>query len=201
VWWCPIGSLGSLPLHAAGIYDIPAQDSVDSYVISSYTPTLSALHRLLEEDTPIHKPVSSSISPTVLLVAQPDAVDLPLLPNARKEAELIRTLIPLKCFADQSDSHDMTTDAALRAASATHIVHFACHGHQDQENPLNSGFDLKDGRLTLGQLMRTKASHAQLAYLSACESAGIDHTRPDEGLNLVGAMIFAGFRSVIGTMW
>jgi CHAT domain-containing protein len=201
VWLCPIGVLGSLPLHAAGIYDGPDQDSMDNYVISSYTPTLSALHRLLQEESHFHNIASSTISPSVLLVAQPDVADLPLLPNTEKEAELIRSVIPLNYFADQPDSRDMSVDSALKGASTAHVVHLACHGHQDQENPLNSGFDLKDGRLTLDQLMRSRAPYAQLAYLSACESAAMDHTRPDEGLNLVGAMIFAGFKSVIGTMW
>jgi CHAT domain-containing protein len=49
--------------------------------------------------------------------------------------------------------------------------------------------------------MRVNTAHAQLAYLSACESAGMDESRPDEGLNLAGTMIFLGFKSVIATMW
>jgi CHAT domain-containing protein len=203
VWWCPVGTLNALPIHAAGVYNGLAQDSVDEYLVSSYTPTLSALHRLLDEDASLPRPVAVTKSPTVLLVAQPNATDLPWLPNAQREAELIRALIPPEYFANRSDidSHGISVDTALNGASSAHIIHLACHGHQDQDNPLNSGFDLEDGRLTLGQLMRTTAPHAQLAYLSACESAAIDQTRPDEGLNLVGAMIFAGFKSVIGTMW
>lgn len=77
-----------------------------------------------------------------------------------------------------------------------HVLHLACHARQDQDNPLDSGFELKDGRLTLGQLMQVSMPHAQFAFLSTCESAGMDHSRPDECLNLAGAMIFAGFRSV-----
>jgi CHAT domain-containing protein len=49
--------------------------------------------------------------------------------------------------------------------------------------------------------MHVRIPNAKLAYLSACESAGMDESRPDEGLNLAGAMIFAGFKSVIATMW
>jgi CHAT domain-containing protein len=49
--------------------------------------------------------------------------------------------------------------------------------------------------------MRMNMPNAQLAYLSACESAGVDGSRPDEGLNLAGGMIFAGFKSVIATLW
>ncbi|THH01198.1 hypothetical protein EW026_g1436 [Hermanssonia centrifuga] len=44
VWWCPVGKLGTLPLHAAGIYDkgMLVEGFPDSYV-SSYIPTLSSL--------------------------------------------------------------------------------------------------------------------------------------------------------------
>ena len=46
ITWCPTGSLAFLPLHAAGIY--AADDHSDpinlmDLVVSSYTPTLTAL--------------------------------------------------------------------------------------------------------------------------------------------------------------
>lgn len=90
---------------------------------------------------------------------------------------------------------------ALSSVKSASVLHLACHGCQDQDNPLNSGFELQDGRLTLGDLMRVDTPHAQLAYLSACQSAGMDASRPDESLNLAGAMLFVGFKSVIATMW
>jgi hypothetical protein len=95
----------------------------------------------------------------------------------------------------------MTVNDAVEGAMNADILHLACHGHQDQNSPLDSGFDLKDGRLKLNKLMRMNMPNAQLAYLSACESAGVDGSRPDEGLNLAGGMIFAGFKSVIATLW
>ncbi|KAJ1300325.1 hypothetical protein OPQ81_005146 [Rhizoctonia solani] len=42
ITWCPTGALTFLPLHAAGDYDQP-RSRVFDYVISSYTPTLTAL--------------------------------------------------------------------------------------------------------------------------------------------------------------
>ncbi|KAG8738929.1 hypothetical protein FRC11_001027, partial [Ceratobasidium sp. 423] len=42
ITWCPTGALSFLPLHAAGDYDQP-QSRVFDYVISPYTPTLTAL--------------------------------------------------------------------------------------------------------------------------------------------------------------
>jgi CHAT domain-containing protein len=199
VWWCPIAALGSFPIHAAGVYDGPHQDHVGNYVVSSYTPTLTALHRLLEEKR--HSHVVPPTNPNILLIAQPDVTGQPSLPNAQLEVDLVRSLLPHNFAANEMDPQGMSVRVSLEQAETAHIVHLACHGHQDQNDPLQSGFDLKDGRLTLSKLMHMSTPHAQLAYLSACESAGMDESRPDEGLNLVGAMIFAGFKSVIGTLW
>lgn len=198
VWWCPIGALSSLPLHAAGNYDGEHPEHAAKYAVSSYTSTLTALHRMLTETTAENVTIAS---PKILLVAQPESTGLPSLPHTQSEVTRVRSLVPAECIINGPGAQELSIDAALAGATGAHVVHIACHGHQDQDNPLNSGFELKDGRLTLGQLMRVNAPNAQLAYLSACESAGMDESRPDEGLNLAGAMIFAGFKSVIATMW
>jgi CHAT domain-containing protein len=125
------------------------------------------------------------------------------LPYARVEAETIRSVVPPQyLLGSPAADREPTVQDALAALPHANIVHLACHGHQDLHAPLNSGFDLADGRLTLAQLMRVRSpGHAQLAYLSACESAAHDAARPDEGLNLAATMLLAGFKSVIATMW
>jgi CHAT domain-containing protein len=202
LWWCPTGALSSLPLHAAGVYEGPSQDYVGLHVVSSYAPTLSALHRMLTEGLVKQdsKPMPASL-PRTLLIAQPKISGHPLLPNATREAESVRALVPTGSLIDAPHTEGITVDLALEGVRTAHILHLACHGHQDQNNPLNSGFELENGRLTMGQLMRVNTPNAQLAYLSACESAGMDEGRPDEGLNLAGTMIFVGFKSVIATLW
>ncbi|THU75322.1 hypothetical protein K435DRAFT_914508 [Dendrothele bispora CBS 962.96] len=47
------------------------------------------------------------------------------------------------------------------------IIHLACHGIQDMNNPLNSAFALYDGRLELNRLMRLSLKNAELVVLSA----------------------------------
>ncbi|EIN05621.1 hypothetical protein PUNSTDRAFT_18498, partial [Punctularia strigosozonata HHB-11173 SS5] len=51
------------------------------------------------------------------------------------------------------------------------ILHLACHGHQDPEDPLKSGFVLRDKMLTIEELMHIPLPHAFMAFLSACETA------------------------------
>lgn len=82
------------------------------------------------------------------------------------------------------------------------IVHLACHGIQDSKDALDSGFILAGGeRLTVSKLMQLNLSKANLAFLSACETAKGDAEQPDETVHLAASMLFAGFRSVIGTLW
>jgi CHAT domain-containing protein len=40
-----------------------------------------------------------------------------------------------------------------------------------------------------------------LAFLSACETAKGDEGTPDEAMHLAAAVLFAGFRGVVATMW
>jgi CHAT domain-containing protein len=87
------------------------------------------------------------------------------------------------------------------ALPRANIVHLACHGVQDLADPLNSGFCLGDGKLTVLELMDVKLHHPFLAFLSACETAKGDKNQPDQAIHLAAAMLFCGFRSVVATMW
>ncbi len=40
-----------------------------------------------------------------------------------------------------------------------------------------------------------------MRFLSACHTAAAGEFLPDESIHLAGALQFAGFRSVVGTMW
>jgi len=80
-------------------------------------------------------------------------------------------------------------------------VHFACHATQDLENPLKSGFYLRDERLQLADLMKQKFSVRELAFLSACQTSTSDEKLLEEGVYLASGMLAAGYRSVVATMW
>ncbi|KZV65988.1 hypothetical protein PENSPDRAFT_756016 [Peniophora sp. CONT] len=65
ITWCPTGPLAYLPLHAAGIYKDKFGPRVFDFVVSSYTPSLTALLRSCEG---VAKCCST---PELLLVTQP----------------------------------------------------------------------------------------------------------------------------------
>jgi CHAT domain-containing protein len=100
-------------------------------------------------------------------------------------------------------------DTARLYLQDSSIVHFACHGVQDLQDPLNSGLILSDGRLKVSEIMhRPEDDHAldakksmSLAFLSACETAKGDNKMPDEAMHLAATLLFVGFRGVVATMW
>ncbi|KAH9077604.1 hypothetical protein EDB83DRAFT_2635630 [Lactarius deliciosus] len=57
-------------------------------------------------------------------------------------------------------------------------------------------------RLTLLEIARSKLPSAEFAFLAASHTAELtDESVADEGLHLVAAIQYCGFRSVVGTMW
>ncbi|KAJ7500919.1 CHAT domain-containing protein [Mycena galericulata] len=189
LWWCPTGPFSFLPIHAAGIYGPNGTDCVSDYIISSYTPTLTAL---------LDPPTQTAPSFKVTAVIQPDAPNCSPLPGAEQELKKITERVPNQWLTSLEST---TVETALSHLQDSSIVHFACHGIQDLNQPLDSGLRLTDDRLTVSQIMRSPENPNTLNTRSACETAKGDRTRPDEAMHLAATLLFAGFRGVVATMW
>jgi tetratricopeptide (TPR) repeat protein len=205
VWWCPTGPLTALPLHAAG-YHQSAQAGLDQAgaavierVVSSYTPTLRALHRARGKPAPGRHP-----RPRVLLVAMPQTPGLPpgaSQPGAEREADVVAAAFPGSVTARTGRA---ATRARVLADLDGHaLVHFACHGGIDPAKPEESGLFLADGRLTIADLSRHQLppAAAELAYLSACSTGFTGGVLPDEVITVAAALQLAGFQHVVATFW
>jgi CHAT domain-containing protein len=80
-------------------------------------------------------------------------------------------------------------------------VHFACHGVQSA-SPTESALLLAgSSRLTLSNIIQLSLPNADLAFLSACQTATGSQVLQDESVHLAAGMLLAGYRGVIGTMW
>jgi CHAT domain-containing protein len=171
-------------------------ESVSKYAVSSYTPTLSALISARSKISQVSRIQVSDLRSLVL--CQPTTNGYANLPNTAKELALVESLTPtsqlLRIGSGPliSSNANKTVDEAVAYLKQASILHLACHGHQDRTDPLNSGFELEDGRLTVANLISCRPPKAFLAILSACESAANDHEVPDESLNLSAAMLYAG---------
>ncbi|KAI0083313.1 CHAT domain-containing protein [Irpex rosettiformis] len=198
VTWCPTGPITFLPLHAAGIY--PKHESPNTHsqtimdiAVSSYTPTLEALLKPRTKAT-----AGDTEYPKALVVSQPATPNCDPIPNTRTEAGIVMSLIEHSTPLDDTAG---TIQAVLESMATHDWVHLACHGVQNRADPTNSAFALYDGKLTLSMLMSHHLPNADLAVLSACQTATGDEKLSEEAVHLSAGMLNVGYKSVVGTMW
>ncbi|MGW4982485.1 CHAT domain-containing protein [Streptomyces mirabilis] len=194
LWWCPVGILADLPLHAAGHHnDDPEQEhggrTVLDRVITSYTFTVRGLARPRQ-----HR--SESRESHTLIIPAPEAAGH--LPGVHTETTALASLVPDARVLDAP-----TRDAVLNLLPRSRVAHFACHGRADHTAPDTSHLvltDHADAPLTVADITALDLT-ADLAYLSACDTSVTASRLVDESLHITGAFHLAGYRNVIGTLW
>jgi tetratricopeptide (TPR) repeat protein len=184
IWWCPTGCFAHLPIHAAGADGKWCSD----YVVSSYTPTISSLIDARKVSTPVKKQNSKALIAAVPHAFSPEWCELP---STSEEANIIKASLPEGTVisicrtneAGDGDTTGITTGALLDKLPEATILHLACHGYQDPDNALNSGFVMSDEMLTIERLMQVSLPRAFMAFLSACETAKGDEVSTEEACN------------------
>ena len=171
-----------------------ALEDVSDYVVSSYMPTLTAL---------VSPPPKTN--PFKMLVA----IEACTLQWTRLELSNIRQRLLCKCNTESckclitvgTSKSTASVKEVLSHLPSVSIAHFACHGTQSLDKPLESSLILPDGDLKISEIMRLSLPEASLAFLSACQTAQGDIEVPDEAIHIAATMLFVGFRGVVGTMW
>jgi CHAT domain-containing protein len=138
---------------------------------------------------------------TAVAVEHAEHTNMPPLRHAVSET---RDVVDLATKAGVSSSFDpdmACKEEVLANLQSSQIVHLACHGIQHEREPYKSYFCLRTSNLTISELAEMKLKDAFLAYLSACETAKGDADYGDEAIHLAASMLFAGFKSVVATMW
>ncbi|WUI01357.1 CHAT domain-containing protein [Spirillospora sp. NBC_00431] len=200
VWWCPVGVMAYLPLHAAGHHqDLITDDrprTVMDRVVSSYTPSIRALAYARRAPAP-----SSPGPRPALIVTMPETPDADPLPGADDEARRLRRLLPEPTVLR---ARRATRDAVLSALPLHSVAHFACHATTDWDDPAAGRLllhDHSDRPLTVREISRLNLAGAGLAYLSACGTTDTHPHLVDEAVHITAAFQLAGFRTTIGTLW
>lgn len=175
---------------------------MSDYCVTSYTPTLTALLEARRNYKPMLKSTAK-----VLLAAVSHPFRGVQLHSVIDEAHTVAAIVPaeqltiLHTQPGQFAGPVATVDHVHTFLEKTSLMHLACHGEQNMREPLESGFLLQDGKLTIARLMALNLPMAFLAFLSACETAKGDAKQPDQAIHLAATMLYAGFKSVVGTMW
>ena len=202
VWWCPVGVMAALPLHAAGHHHesaagTAAPRTVPDRVISSYTATARILGYAREAALPV---LDAADDGAALIVGLPDTPDAAELPAVRDEISELLRLMPASTLLDGPAA---TRDNVLAALPAHPVAHFACHATTGTSaDPYSTRLVIADDAtqpLTTGAICAADIPRADLAYLSACNTANADDS--DETVHVTSAFQLAGYRNVIGTLW
>jgi hypothetical protein len=196
VWWVLTGPLAFLPLHAAG--RLPASDAVLDRVISSYLPTVRSLP---DPATAEGTAPASTAHPTALAVAMPETPGMADLPTAEDEAAHVASRVPGTTVLKGAQA----TSAAVRDLLPRHAwAHFACHAVSSPADAAGARLllhDHQDRQLTVRDIATLRNDRAELAYLSACDTAHGPERLADEAIHLTGMFHLAGYPHVIGTLW
>ncbi|KZV61916.1 hypothetical protein PENSPDRAFT_712980 [Peniophora sp. CONT] len=197
VTWCLTGPLTQLPLHAAGVYSDPLGPRLYNLVVSSYTSSFSAIVRSAEGVA------SHQAAPRTLILTQPNTPGLQSpLPGTKAEGRDLQDFLSTSQIENQLLEHEQATVASVRSALNQYPwVHIACHGKQHLGDATQTAFSLYDGPLSLADLMGTVSKDAELAFLSACQTATGDEKNPEESMHLAAGMLAVGFKGVVATMW
>ncbi|KAJ7848890.1 CHAT domain-containing protein [Mycena leptocephala] len=197
IWWCPTGPLAFLPIHAAGLYgdDHAFGSKLSDFLISSYTPSLTALIQGFRPQS------ESQARLQILAVTQPSAEGQSYIPGIHEEIKAIEQHANGKVPVRRLDKDMATIGNVQKGMNESRWVHFACHGVQST-SPTESALLLAgSSRLTLSNIIKLSLPNADLAFLSACQTATGSQVLQDESVHLAAGMLLAGYRGVIGTMW
>ncbi|MGB0384149.1 MAG: CHAT domain-containing protein [Ardenticatenaceae bacterium] len=186
----PFGKLHLLPLAAA-------RNENGRYVAEecklAFAPSLGALSVAWAA---AHLPQKEEREEAALLVAYPGT---PHLPNVLSEAEAIARYFPQ---ATPLHEDAATPEAVVKHAPGQQIIHLGCHGWFDPQRPQESGLQLAEGWLTVQRIITNlRLKQNDLTTLGACLSGKSAVRRGDEHVGLTQAIMTAGARTVVGSLW
>lgn len=107
-----------------------------------------------------------------------------------------------------SKTGEVYTDFIKRNIRDYDIVHFAGHSDYNSKNPSDSGWVLKDGKLTARDIVTLGATAPMpsIVFSNACQSGTtqewiVSREFEDEIYGLANAFLLSGVRHYIGTFW
>ena len=211
----PTGLLALLPLHAAWT-DAAAARSGDGSEIVPFTQSpvsrpRNAPHYFFDDFAVRYAPSALALrhaqerlatvgTTRVLAIDEPKPVNGSLLPNSAPEVSaIVDHFVQGITLAHAQATRQAVLDTL---AAGVDVAHFSCHGHNDWNQPLETGLYMANNEpLTVRDLLELRIPGARLATLSACETGIAGTTLPDEVVMLPSALLQAGFAGVAASLW
>ena len=183
------------PLCLAPFAAFKSPDS--KYLCQSFrirvAPSLTSLKMIADCPVEYHRKSG------VLLVGDPwvqDVIELPKLPFARKEVEMIGKMVGCSPLV----GNQATKDEVLRRLDSVALVHIAAHGSMEAGEialaPKSGGVDFI---LTMKDVKQVQL-RARLVVLSCCHSAH-GEIKAEGVVGIARAFLGAGARSVLVSLW
>jgi CHAT domain-containing protein len=202
----PDGFLWNLPFQA--LINKSNHYLIEDHAIY-YAPSLSVLREMTKEKVRNEKRDASLIAFGNPVIGKDEQRDEELCPLPEAETEVTSVA---KTFDPLSKNVFIGRDASektFRSLAPTYaVIHLATHGVLDNRQPLYShllltkteGDPENDGLLEAREIMNMNL-HADLAVLSACETAN-GRISPGEGvMGMSWAFFVAGTRSMLASQW
>jgi CHAT domain-containing protein/Tfp pilus assembly protein PilF len=208
----PDGKLWELPFQAllTGANRFLIEDAA-----IAYTPSLTALREMIKR----RKSPGANSPPTLLALGNPqlgrDTINraalavrdekLDPLPEAEQEVKALIRLYGVTQSRVYTGA-EAREDRVKSEASQAGILHFATHGMLNNASPMYSHLALaqgganEDGLLEAWELMQLDLK-AELAVLSACETARGRASAGEGMIGLTWAMFIAGVPSTVVSQW
>ncbi|MEM7194676.1 MAG: CHAT domain-containing protein [Pseudomonadota bacterium] len=187
--WFAHGGSGALPVHTAWCEDEHQREWLLDMYSLRFAPSVKSL---LQNSEPLN--LSS-----VLIVSDPeDNLKTEELENVWIQSALTESRIEIL------RGQDASRPSVMEKWGQVDAVHVAAHAQFDTSDVWNSNIRLtNDERLTTADFFDSRFSgFPALVVLSACESAVAKVTaHADEFLGFPAALLSAGSRSVLATMW
>ncbi|MEJ5313563.1 MAG: CHAT domain-containing protein, partial [Anaerolinea sp.] len=181
----PGGWLGILPLHAARL---PQGGYALDRMTFTYAPGAHALY---------HARQHQNGNGEHLLAVENPREDLIFTPW---EVRAARRYFPGRCTHLRGKK--ATLQAVEQALPEAGILHFSTHGSAGWGDSQRAALALANSQsLSLKRVYALHLQRAQVAILSACETAVPGLKAPDEVLSLPAGWMLAGVPRVIGSLW
>jgi len=200
IWWCLTSVFYTLPVHAAGKYTSTGEQ-LSRFYVSSYTSSITSLLRARSCTNQSKESLSDFATIYQARPLQNDEqkeVEYPVIKSAEVEPDIVMCNLPaslsLTRFADA------TKGDANEAFENHGWFHLMAYATQNAYQPLNSSFLMRDGSLSIPDILRANVGPKEFAFLSPRPVGSRFSWMQNEIVHFATGLQISGFRSVVGMM-